>query len=163
MNDKKITNVKTTVTLKKDYTYTYYGTTTTIPKGTKFNVRDVRPDGLVIVLGHGAAEVIPHNYLGKYIKTYTVKKATWDGRNGWGSIHKTIKEDVTEVWLAYWKKEAAEKAAAEVRTDRINTKNRIAAIRRTIKYVKTGKAEKELNLLLNHLENIAWLSPVVDL
>ena len=59
MNDKKITNVKTTVTLKKDYTYTYYGVDTTIPKGTKFDVRDVRPDGLVIVLGHGAAEVIP--------------------------------------------------------------------------------------------------------
>lgn len=155
MNDTKITNVKTTVTLKKDYTYTYYGVDTTIPKGTKFDVRNVRPDGLVIVLGHGAAEVVPHDYLGKYTKTYTVKKAIFDGRNGWDSIHKTVNEDVTKVWLAYWKKEAAKKAAAEVRTDRINTKNRIAAIRRTIKYVKTGKAEKELNLLLNHLEKIA--------
>ena len=33
---------------------------------------------------------------------------------------------------------------------RRQTKNRIAAIRKTIKYVKTGEADKELALLLNH-------------
>ena len=32
---------------------------------------------------------------------------------------------------------------------RRQTKNRIAAIRKTIKYVKTGEADKELALLLN--------------
>lgn len=147
----KITNEKTTVTLTKPFTYTYYGVTTTIPKGTKFNVRNVYPEGLVIVLGHGAGEVIPHSYLGKYTKTYTVTKEIFDGRNGFETVRKTVNEDVTKVWLAYWKKEAAKKAAAEARADRINTKNRIAAIRKTIKYVKTGKAEKELALLLEKI------------
>lgn len=153
MNDKKITNVKTktTVTLKKDYTYTYYGVDTTIPKGTKFDARDVRPDGLVIVLGHGAAEVIPHEYLGKYIKTYTVKKATWDGRNGWGSIHKTIKEDVTDVWVNHWKKLAEKEAANNVKAERNLVKRKIADLRKTIKFVKNGEAEKELARLLEKI------------
>ena len=155
MNDTKITNVKTTVTLKKDYTYTYYGTTTTIPKGTKFNTKNFGHDGIVLVLGHGANEVIPHDYLGKYVKTYTVTKKIYDGRNGVETVRKTVNEDVTNVWVAHWKNEAAKKAAAEDRTDRINTKNRIAALRKTIKYVKTGKAEKELDLLLNHLAKFA--------
>ena len=148
---KKITNVKTTVALKKPFTYTYYGVTTTVPKGTKFNARNVHPEGVVIVLGHGAGEVIPHNYLGKYVKTYTVTEGIFDGRNGYDTYRKTVKEDVTKVWHAYWKKEAAKKAAAEARTDRINTKNRIAALRKTIKFVKTGKAEKELALLLEKI------------
>ena len=146
---KKITNVKTTVALKKPYTYTYYGVTTTIPKGTTFNTKNFGHDGIVIVLGHGANEVIPHNYLGKYTKTYTVTEGVWDGRGGFDTYRKTVKEDVTDVWLAYWKKANAEKAAAEARIDRIN--NRIAAIRKTIKYVKTGKAEKELALLLEKI------------
>lgn len=147
----KITNVKTTVTLKKPFTYTYYGTTTTIPKGTKFNTKDFGHDGIVIVLGHGATEVIPHNYLGEYTKTYTVTKEIFDGRIFLEAVRKTVEEDVTNVWLAYWKKEAAKKAAAEARADRINTKNRIAALRKTIKFVKTGKAEKELTLLLEKI------------
>jgi hypothetical protein len=151
---KKITNVKTTVTLKKPFTYTYYGVTTTIPKGTKFNTKNFGHNGIVLILGHGAAEVIPHNYLGKYTKTYTVTEALFDGRNGFETVRKTVNEDVTKVWLAYWKKAAAKKAGAEARVDRINTKNRIAAIRKTIKYVKTGKAEKELALLLNHLAGL---------
>lgn len=144
-------NAKTTVTLKKNYTYNFYGVDTTIKKGTRFNARDVRLDGLVLVLGFGANEVIPHDYLGKYTKTYTVTGKVFDGRGGFDTYHKTVKEDVTDLWLAYWKKEAAKKAAVEARVDRINTKNRIAAIRKTIKYVKTGKAEKELDLLLEKI------------
>lgn len=151
LGNAKITNVKTTVTLKKPFTYTYYGVTTTIPKGTTFNTKNFGANGIVLVLGHGANEVIPHNYLGRYVKTYTVTEGIWDGRNGFDTYRKTVKEDVTDVWLAYWKKEAAKKAAAEARVDRINTKNRIAAIRKTIKYVKTGKAEKELALLLEKI------------
>ena len=107
MKNTKITNIRTTVALKKDYTYTYYGTTTVIPKGTKYNARDVRPDGLVIVLGHGAAEVVPHEYLGKYVKTYTVTGKVFDGRGGFDTYSKNVKEDVTKVWIAHWKNEAA--------------------------------------------------------
>ena len=38
---------------------------------------------------------------------------------------------------------------------RRQTKNRIAAIRKTIKYVKTGEADKDLALLLNHPTRIS--------
>lgn len=154
-NDNNITNVKTTVVLKKPFTYTYYGVTTTIPKDTTFNTRDFVNDGIRIVLGHGDAEVIPHDYLGKYTKTYTVTKETFDDNGYLTVVRKTVKEDVTKDWVTYWKREADKKAAAATRIDRINTKNRIAALRKTIKYVKTGAAEAELNRLLNHLANFA--------
>jgi hypothetical protein len=38
----------------------------------------------------------------------------------------------------------------QAKVGRINTKNRIAAIRKTIKYVMTGEADKDLALLLSH-------------
>jgi len=38
---------------------------------------------------------------------------------------------------------------------RRQTKNRIDAIRKTIKYVKTGEADKDLALLLNHPTRIS--------
>ena len=126
-----------------------------IKKGTKFDARAVRLDGLVIVLGFGANEVIPHNYLGKYERTTVTVKSLFDGRNGFETVRKAVTKDVTNDYVAFWKKEAAKKAAVEARVDRINTKNRIAAIRKTIKFVKTGKAEKELALLLNHLDTVA--------
>lgn len=151
MNDTKITNVKTTVTLKKDFTYTFYGVDTTIPKGTKFNARDVRLDGLVIVLGHGNTEVIPHNYLGKYIKTYNITREMFDGRNGFETFRKTVKEDVTDVWIAHWKKLAEKNTANNVKAELNFIKRKIADLRKTIKFVKNGEAEKELARLVEKI------------
>jgi hypothetical protein len=52
-------------------------------------------------------------------------------------------EGITKNWNDYCDK-------LEDYCRRRQTKNRIAAVRKTIKYVKTGEADKELALLLNH-------------
>jgi len=147
----KITGRKTTVTIKKPYTYNYYGVTTTLAKGAKFNARDVREEGLVIVLGHGAAEVVPHEYLGKYTLTYTEVDVRGDGRNGVLETKRIVTENVTEDYVAYWKKLADKRAAANAHVARVDLKRRIADLRKTIKYVKTGKAETELTELFAKL------------
>lgn len=149
MKNMKITNVKTTVILKKPFTYTYYGVTSTISKGTVFNTNQFGHNGIVIVLGHGDAEVIPHDYLGKYIKTWN--EVITDGKV---TEIKKCKKDVTDEWLAYWKNLADKKVAAENRDNRIKTKQRIANLRKTIKYVKSGVAEKELNELLTLMKTL---------
>jgi hypothetical protein len=51
-------------------------------------------------------------------------------------------EGITKNWNDYCDK-------LEDYCRRRQTKNRIAAVRKTIKYVKTGEADKELALLLN--------------
>ena len=57
-------------------------------------------------------------------------------------------EGITKNWNDYCDK-------LEDYCRRRQTKNRIAAIRKTIKYVKTGEADKELALLLNHPTRIS--------
>ena len=67
---------------------------------------------------------------------------------------KNRNEDITKNWIEHCEKLEDKKRARLAKIDQINTKNRIAAIRKTIKYVKTGKADKELTLLLNHLSRV---------
>jgi hypothetical protein len=57
-------------------------------------------------------------------------------------------EGITKNWNDYCDK-------LEDYCRRRQTKNRIAAIRKTIKYVKTGEADKDLALLLNHPTRIS--------
>ena len=57
-------------------------------------------------------------------------------------------EGITKNWNDYCDK-------LEDYCRRRQTKNRIDAIRKTIKYVKTGEADKDLALLLNHPTRIS--------
>ena len=142
----KITNRKTTVTLAKDFDCSMCS----FKKGQVFDARDVRPDGLVIVTGHGMNEVIPHDFLGAYKETYN--EVTTDGDT---KTTKKVKVDVTELWLAHWKALAEKEAAANLRAKKATLKNQVATLRKAIEYVKNGNAEKELANLLAELAKIA--------
>jgi len=142
----KITNRKTTVTLAKDFDCSMCS----FKKGQVFDARDVRPDGLVIVTGHGMNEVIPHDFLGAYKETYN--EVTTDGDT---KTTKKVNVDVTEIWVAHWKALAEKEAAANLRLKKTMLKNQVATVRKTIEYVKNGNAEKELANLLAELAKIA--------
>lgn len=142
----KITNRKTTVTLAKDFDCSMCS----FKKGQVFDARDVRPDGLVIVTGHGMNEVIPHDCLGTYEETYN--EVTTDGDT---KTTKKVKVDVTEIWVAHWKALAEKEAAANLRLKKAMLKNQVATLRKAIEYVKNGNAEKELANLLAELAKIA--------
>ena len=146
MKNTKITNRKTTVKLAKNFNNGIID----YKKGHRFDVRNLTENGVVIVCGHGWNEVIPHDYLGKYEATYNEVTTI----NDIVTIEK-IKFDVTNVWRTHWKKLAEKKAIAERRNNIINLKKNIATLRKTIKFVKKGEAEKNLNNLLAELANIA--------
>ena len=142
----KITNHKTTVTLANDFKCGMVD----FKKGEVFDARDVRPDGLVIVTGHGMNEVVPHDCLGTYEETYN--EVTTDGDT---KMIKKVKVDVTEIWVAHWKAVAEKEAAANLRAKKATLKNQVATLRKAIEYVKNGNAEKELVNLLAELAKIA--------
>jgi hypothetical protein len=142
----KITNRKTTVTLAKNFDCSMCS----FKKGQVFDARDVRPDGLVIVTGHGMNEIIPHDFLGAYKETYN--EVTTDGDT---KTTKKVKVDVTEIWVAHWKALAEKEAAANLRAKKATLKNQVATLRKAIEYVKNGNAEKELANLLAELAKIA--------
>jgi len=144
MNDAMtIKGYKTTVTLAKDFTYNFYGVEHIVRKGTKFDTKGMRLDGIVMVLGHGNNEVIPHDYLGKY-------EATWKEVAKEGNTMTTIEknEDVTAQWVNYWKEQTDKCNAARAKQERADNKRRIAELRKTIAFVKTGEAEAKLKELL---------------
>lgn len=142
-----ISNEKTYVTLAKKFTMPE-GLHGSYEKGRRFNAAAVDSEGLPIVCGHGMSVNIPHEYLGKYTKVWD--EVTIDGNT------KTItkkRADVTDEW----RKELAEavdadKAMEERRKLKI-TKREIAHLRKTIKFVKSGAAETELNKLLKTLKH----------
>lgn len=138
----KITNKQTTVTVKKDFKTGALE----IKAGRKFNARDVNVNGLVIWMGHGWNEVVPHEYLGEYEITYNIVKT--DGNT---TTKEKIREDVTEVYNEHWKNTRAKIEKDKKHAAKVNLKNRIATLRKTIKFVNTGKAEKELKMLLEEL------------
>ena len=142
----KITNRKTTVTLAKNFKCGMVD----LNKGQVFDARDVREAGLVIVTGHGMNEVVPHDCLGTYEESYN--EVTDD--NNVRTI-KIVKDDVTEIWVAFWKNLAEKNAADNLRAEKAKLKKHIATVRATIEYVKKGEAEKELKNLLTELEKLA--------
>lgn len=142
----KILRKQTVAALKEDFTLDCMGSKTTYKKGTTFNVKRMNEQGVIIILGHGLNEIIPRELLGKYTCTWTEVYLTNDG-----AIHKNKRKDVTKEWNEHWDG-IVNKDKVRQQKQQIEKNNlRIKELKKLIKFVKSGEAEKELNNLNNNL------------
>lgn len=135
----KILRKQTVAALKEDFTLDCMGSKHTYKKGTTFNVKRMNEQGVIIVLGHGISEIIPRELFNKYTCTWTEVYLTADG-----AIHKNKRKDVTKEWNEHWDG-IVNKDKVRQQKQQIEKNNlRIKELKKLIKFVKSGEAEKEL-------------------
>lgn len=135
----KILRKQTVAALKEDFTLDCMGSKHTYKKGTTFNVKRMNEQGVIIVLGHGINEIIPRELFNKYTCTWTEVYLTNDG-----GIYKNKRKDVTNEWNKHWGKIIIKNKLKEQRQQKIVKKLRVKELKKLIKFVKSGEAEKEL-------------------
>ena len=135
----KILRKQTVAALKEDFTLDCMGSKTTYKKGATFNVKRMDERGVIIVLGHGLNEIIPRELFDKYTCTWVEVY-----KNGDSTTHKNKKKDVTKEWNEHWNT-IINKDKARQQKQQIEKNNlRIKELKKLIKFVKSGEAEKEL-------------------
>ena len=139
----KIKNKVTTVTLGSDYTVDTMCGPKVYKKGTRFYSYQLTNDGVYMVEGHGIGHRIPRELFTKYTLGWTEVEEKMEGN---AKVVSTVRKtkDVTKDWMDMWKKHDDKKENEQRHQARVWTKNRIAEIRRQIKFVKSGEAELEL-------------------
>lgn len=135
----KILRKQTVAALKEDFTLDCMGSKTTYKKGTTFNVKRMDERGVIIVLGHGISEIIPRELFDKYTCTWVEVY-----KNGDSTIHKNKKKDVTKEWNEHWNNIVNKEKLRKQREQETYNKLRIKDLKKLIKFVKSGEAEKEL-------------------
>lgn len=139
----KIKNKVTTVTLGSNYTVDTMCGPKVYKKGTRFNSNGLTNDGVYMVEGHGIGHRIPRELFTKYTLGWTEVEEKMEGNvKVVSTVRKT--KDVTKDWMDMWKKRDDKKEKEQRHKARVWAKNRIAEIRRQIKFVKSGEAELEL-------------------
>ena len=151
----KIKNEKHFATLGKDYTAkdAMCGPIT-YKKGETFPTHGMyETNGHHVVEGHGIGHIIPRELFTKFTCTWDeVEKETVNGVTTTKVTHK--EEDETKKILDWWAERDAKKNDAKTRHERAVLRARIANLRKNIKAVKTGEAEKELEIYLDMLAKL---------
>jgi hypothetical protein len=118
-------------------------------KGARFDTDDINFKGVVVVTGQGQNEVIPFEYIKKFVQTYEVVSV-----DGFTKTIKKVKNDVTKETMEMYNN-------ARVRAEKINKqgyksslRSQIAEIRKAIKYVTSGEAQNDLTDLIGKLNNL---------
>jgi len=135
----KILRKQTVATLNEDYTLDCMGSKTTYKKGTTFNVKRMDHRGVIIILGHGLSELIPRKLFDKYTCSWVEVY-----KNGDSTIHKNKSKDVTKEWNEHWDSIVNKEKLREQRQEEMYNKLKIKDLKKLIKFVKSGNAEKEL-------------------
>lgn len=144
----KILRKQTVAALKEDFTLDCMGSKHTYKKGTTFNVKRMNEQGVIIILGHGLNEIIPRELFDKYTCTWVEVY-----KNGDSTIHKNKKKDVTKEWNEHWNNIINKEKLRKQQQQEMYNKLRIKDLKKLIKFVKSGEAEKELNNLNNNLDH----------
>jgi len=135
----KILRKQTVASLNEDFTLDCMGSKTTYKKGTTFNVKKMDHRGVIIVLGHGLSELIPRELFGKYTCSWVEVY-----KNGDSTIHKNKSKDVTKEWNEHWNSIINKEKLRGQREEEMYNKLKIKDLKKLIKFVKSGEAEKEL-------------------
>lgn len=135
----KIIRDQTLATLKEDFTLDCLGSKHTYKKGATFNVKRMNEKGVIIVLGHGIREIIPRELFDKYTRTWVEVF-----KNGDTTIHKNKKKDVTKEWNEHWDIILNKEKIMKQHEEEIIKNLRVKDLKKLIKFVKSGQAEKEL-------------------
>lgn len=135
----KILRKQTVAALNEDYTFECMGSKTTYKKGTTFNVKRMDHRGVIIILGHGLSELIPREFFGKYTCSWVEVY-----KNSDSTIHKNKSKDVTKEWNEHWNsiinKDKLKQQRQQIELNNLRSKE----LKKLIKFVKSGEAEKEL-------------------
>jgi len=135
----KILRKQTVASLNEDFTLDCMGSKTTYKKGTTFNVKKMDHRGVIIVLGHGLSELIPRELFGKYTCSWVEVY-----KNGDSTIHKNKSKDVTKEWNEHWDSIVNKEKLRGQWEEEMYNKLKIKDLKKLIKFVKSGNAEKEL-------------------
>jgi len=135
----KILRKQTVAALNEDFTLDCMGSKTTYKKGTTFNVKRMDHRGVIIILGHGISELIPRQLFGKYTCSWVEVY-----KNGDSTIHKNKSKDVTKEWNEHWDSIVNKEKLRGQWEEEMYNKLKIKDLKKLIKFVKSGNAEKEL-------------------
>lgn len=145
----KIKSEKVTAYMGKDFVADTMSGKYTYKVGTSFDARRVGAGGVEVIEGHGISHGIPRDCFTKFVRTWK-EVETLDGTTTSVAKKEDVTDEYTNWFLNYDKRVAVERDNQL----RVGLKHRIAKLKADIKFVKSGKAEAELNERVAELDKL---------
>ena len=121
-------------------------------KGQSFALVSTKTDGVEVYSGAGCFPRFPYDAIGTYTDKWDEVNVTKNGNTETTTITKRT-ADVTTQYNDKRDKFLAARNQQLTRSAQHDRKGRIADLRKTIKFVKSGNAEQELNELIELAKN----------